>query len=99
MTITALILWCLRPHHKMDMYSKIGAVEKMTIVQYNNGINIFFDSIKSVKLQIDSKDAMAYTDNAFVHDFFVQLKNKMPHTTSSPNSLLLRDADNWIKRS
>ncbi len=80
MTITALILWCLRLHHKVDVYSKIGAVKKMTIAQYYNGINLFFDSIKSVKLQIDSKDPLAYTDDAFVCDIFVQLKNKLlPH--------------------
>jgi hypothetical protein len=47
MTITALILWCLRPHHKVDMYSKIGAVKKMTIAQFNNDINLFFDAIES----------------------------------------------------
>jgi hypothetical protein len=71
MTILALILWCLQPHYKMDMYSKIGAVKKMTIAQYDNNINLFIDSIKSVKLQIDSKDPMAYTGDAFVCDIFV----------------------------
>jgi hypothetical protein len=38
------------------MYSEIGAIKQMTIVQYDEDINLFFDSIKSVKLQIDSKD-------------------------------------------
>ncbi len=28
MTVTVLTLWHLRPHHKMDMYSGIGAVKK-----------------------------------------------------------------------
>ncbi len=77
MTILALVLWRLQPHHKVDMYSKIGAVKKMTITQYDNNINLFFDSIKSVKLQIDSKDPMAYTDDAFVCNIFVQLKNDL----------------------
>ena len=69
MTILALILQGLRPHYKVDMYSEIGAVKKMTIAQYDNNINLFFDSIKSVKLQINSKDPMAYTDDAFVCNF------------------------------
>jgi hypothetical protein len=36
MTILALVLRCLWPHHKVDMNSEIGAVKKMTIVQYDN---------------------------------------------------------------
>ncbi len=84
MTITALTLWCLQPHHKVDMYSKIGAVKKKTLAQYDNDINLFFNSGKSVKLQIDSKDPMAYTDDAFVCDIFVQLKNELlPHDFKS----------------
>jgi hypothetical protein len=80
MTITALILWHLCPHHKVDMYSEMGTVKKMTIAQFDNNINLFFDEIRSSKLQIDSKDPLAYTDNAFVCDIFAQLKNKMlPH--------------------
>jgi hypothetical protein len=61
-------------------------------VQYNNDINFFFDSIKNVKLQIDSKNIMAYTDDAFVCDMFVhQLKNKMlPHDFKSKFTLLER---------
>ena len=31
MTITALTLWHLQPHCKVDMYSKIDAVKKMTL--------------------------------------------------------------------
>jgi hypothetical protein len=84
MTITTLTLWCLQPHHKVDMYSKIGAFKKMGHAQYDNDINLFFDSIKSVKVQIDSKDPMAYTDDTFVCDIFVQLKNKLlPHDFKS----------------
>jgi hypothetical protein len=52
----------------------------MTIAQFDNEINLFFDAIRSSKLQIDSKDPLAYTDNAFVCNNFAQLKNKMlPH--------------------
>jgi hypothetical protein len=91
MTITALTLWHLQPHHKVDMYSKIGAVKKMTLAQYDNDINLFFNSIKSVKLQINSKDPMAYTDDAFVCDIFVQLKNTLlPHNFKSEFTSLER---------
>jgi hypothetical protein len=91
MTITALILWHLQPHHKVDMYSEISAIKKMTIEQYNIDINFFFNSIKSVKLQIDSKDPMEYTDDAFVHGIFIHLKNKMlPHHFKSKFTLLER---------
>ncbi len=80
MTIAALVFRHLRPHHKVDMYSEIGAVKKMMIAQIDNDINLFFDAIKSSKLQIDSKDPLVYTDDAFVRDIFAQLKNEtLPH--------------------
>ncbi len=63
----------------------------MTIAQYDNNINPFFDSIKSVKLQINSKDPMAYTDNTFVCNIFVQLKNELlPHDFKSEFTSLKR---------
>jgi hypothetical protein len=91
MTIAALILWHLRCHHKVDMYSEIGTVKKMTIAQFDNDINLFFDAIMSSKLQIDSKDPLAYTDDAFVCDIFAQFKNKMlPHNFRSEFTPLKR---------
>jgi hypothetical protein len=73
------------------MYSKIGAIKQMTIVQYDNDINLFFDSVKSVKLQINSKDTLACTDQAFVRDIFVQLKNELlPHDFKSEFTSLER---------
>ncbi len=75
----------------MDIYFKIGAVKKMTIAQYDNDINLFFHSIKSVKLQINSKDPMAYMGDAFVRDIFVQLKNELlPHDFKSEFTSLER---------
>ena len=62
MTIVALILKRICLHHKVDMYSEIVAVKKMAISQFDNDVNHFFDAIMSVKLQIDSKDPLAYTD-------------------------------------
>jgi hypothetical protein len=91
MTITALILWHLFPHHKVNMYSEIGTIKKMTISKFNNDINLFFDAIRNSKLQIDSKDPLAYTDDAFVCDIFAQLKNKMlPHDFRSEFTSLKR---------
>ncbi len=60
------------------MYSEISAVKKMTLALYHNDINLYFGSFKSVKLQINSKDPMAYTDNAFVCDISIQSKNELP---------------------
>jgi hypothetical protein len=89
--ILALILKRLRPHYKVDMYSEIGTIKKMTIAQFDNDINLFCDSIKSVKLQIDSKDPSAYTDEAFVRDIFVQVKNELlPHDFKSEFTSLER---------
>jgi hypothetical protein len=76
MTITALILWHLHPHHKVDMYSEIGTVKKMTIAQFDNYINLFFNTIRSIKLQIDCKDPLAYTDNAFVCNIFCSTQER-----------------------
>jgi len=89
--ILALILKHLRPHYEVDMYSEIGTIKKMTIAQFDNDINLFCDSIKSVKLQINSKDPNAYTDEAFVRDIFVQIKNELlPHDFKSEFTSLER---------
>jgi hypothetical protein len=75
-TIVALILWRLCPHHKVDMYAEIGKIKKLTVAQFDNDVHFFFDTMKSIKLQIDQKDPMAYTDDAFVQDNFLQLKDE-----------------------
>jgi hypothetical protein len=91
MTIAAIVLWHLCPHHKVDMYSEIGAVKGMMIAQFDNDIDLFFDAIKSSKLQIDSNDWLAYTDDAFVCDIFAQLKNEMlPHNFKTESTSLER---------
>jgi hypothetical protein len=38
MTIVALILHRLRPHHKVDMYAEIGNIKKLTLAQYDNDV-------------------------------------------------------------
>jgi hypothetical protein len=75
-TIIALILWCLCPHHKVDMYAEIGKAKKLMVAQFNNDIHLFFDAMKSIKFQIDQKDSLDYMDAAFVWDLFIQLKDE-----------------------
>jgi hypothetical protein len=65
-TIVALILQCLHPHHKVNMYAEIGKAKKFTVAQFDNDIHLFLDAMKSIKLQIDQKDSLAYRDDAFV---------------------------------
>jgi hypothetical protein len=47
MTIVALILRHLHPHHKVDMYAEIGNVKKLTLAQYDNNVHIFCNAINS----------------------------------------------------
>jgi hypothetical protein len=75
LTLVALILRRLCPHHKVDMYAEIGKAKKLTVAQFDNDIHLFFDAMKRIKLQIDQKDATAYTDDSFVRDLFLQLKD------------------------
>jgi hypothetical protein len=76
LTIVDLILWRLCSHHKVDIYMEIGKIKKLTVAQFNNDVHFFFDTMKSIKLQIDQKDPMAYTDDAFVRNFFLQLNDE-----------------------
>jgi len=46
----------------------------LTIAQYDNDVQLFFDAIKFSKLHIDQKDPTAYTEDAFIRDIFLQLK-------------------------
>ena len=74
LTILAMILGRIRPNFKVDMYSKITKVKKLTIAQYDNDVQLFFDAIKYYKLHIDQKKPTAYTEDAFIQDIFLQLK-------------------------
>jgi hypothetical protein len=76
LTIVALILWRLCPHHKVDMYAEIGKAEKLTVSQFDNDIHLIFNAMKSIKFQIDQNDSLAYMDDAFVRDLFLQLKDE-----------------------
>ncbi len=76
LTLVALILRHLCPHHKVDMYAEIGKAKKLTVAQFDNDIHLFFDAMKSIKHQINQKDSWAYTNDAFVRDLFLQLKDE-----------------------
>ncbi len=52
MTILALVLCHLCPHHKVDMYAEIGIIKTISIAQYDNHIHLYFDAITSKKLEL-----------------------------------------------
>jgi hypothetical protein len=66
MTIVALVLHCLRPHHKVDMYAKIRNVKRLMLAQYDNDVHLYCNGINSKKLVIDMKDPTAYTDDSLI---------------------------------
>ncbi len=49
MTIVALILHCLCPHHKVDMYAEIGNIKKLTLAQYDNNVHLFCNATNTKK--------------------------------------------------
>jgi hypothetical protein len=76
LTIVALILSRIQPNFKVDMYSKITKMTQLTIAQYDNDVQLFFDAIKFLKLHINQKDPTAYTEDAFIQDIFLQMKQE-----------------------
>ena len=76
LTILALVLARICPNFKVDMYAEMTKAKKLTISQYNNDVQLYFDAITFSKLQIDQKDLTAYTEDAFIPDIFLQLKHE-----------------------
>ena len=76
LTIFAMILGRICPNFKVDMYAEIGKVKKLTIAQHDNDVQLYFDAIKFIKIQIDQKDPTAYTEDSFIRDIFLQLKHE-----------------------
>jgi hypothetical protein len=74
--ILAIVLNCIQPHYKVDMYLEINKLKKETLEYCNNNIDLYFDSVRYHKLQIDQKNPAVYTDNQFVWGLFKQLKGK-----------------------
>jgi hypothetical protein len=76
LTILALVVNHIHPHYKVNMYPKIEKIKKESLEQYENNLELFFDSIRYHKLHIDQKNPLAYTDDQFVRDIFKQLKGE-----------------------
>jgi hypothetical protein len=74
LTILALILRRICPNFKVDTYSEITKLKKLSIAQYNQDVQLFVDTIKLYKLHINQKDPTAYIEDAFIQDIFLQLK-------------------------
>ncbi len=72
--LLALILARIHPSFKVDMYTEITKVKKLTITQHDNDAHLFVNAIKYLKLHINQKDPTAYTEDAFFLDVFIQLK-------------------------
>jgi hypothetical protein len=53
LTILALNLARIHPNFKIDMYAKITKVKKLTIAQHDNDVQLFFDAVKFLKIQIN----------------------------------------------
>jgi hypothetical protein len=67
------------------MYAEITKVKKLTIAQYNNDVQLYFDAVQFLKLQIDQKDLNAYTEDAYICDIFLQLKHDLSLWNSDSN--------------
>ncbi len=74
-TILPLILAQICPNFKVDMCAEITKVKKLTIAQHDNNVQLYFDAVQFLKLQIDQKDPNAYTEDAYICDIFLQLKH------------------------
>jgi hypothetical protein len=74
LTILALILGRICPNFKANIYSEITKLKKLSIAQYNQDVQLFFNAIKFYKLHTNQKDPTAYSEDAFIRDIFLQLK-------------------------
>jgi hypothetical protein len=75
LTILALILARNCSNLSLDMYAVITKVKKLTIAQHNDDVQLYFDVVQFLKLQINQKDPNAYTEDAYICDIFLHLKH------------------------
>jgi hypothetical protein len=75
MTIVALVLHRLCPHHKVVRYAKIRNVKRLMLAQYDNDVHLYCNAINSKKLAIGMKDPIAYTDDSLIRDLFQAFKH------------------------
>ncbi len=76
LTILALVMNCICPQYKVDMYLEIKKIKKENLEQHENNLELFSDSICYHKLHNDQKNPLAYTHDQFVHDILKQLQGK-----------------------
>ena len=74
LTLCSIIMTRMKPHYKVDIYTKIGYAKAMKLSNYKFNVSAFLDAMKEIKLKTNEKDANTYTNDAFVHDIFFQLK-------------------------
>ena len=78
----------MKPHYKVGMYTEIGYAEALKLSDYKFNVSAFLDVVKGIKLKLNKKDVTAYTDDAFVHDLFFQLKEAPVESIKTEYELL-----------
>jgi hypothetical protein len=96
LTIVALILQHLCPH----MYAVIGKAKKLTVAQFDNDIHLFFDAIKSIKLQINPIKKTLQLKQMTLLSETSSFNSKMNIFLKISNTslLLLNVAGKWTRR-
>ena len=82
------------------MYTEIRKAKKLMVAQFDNDNHLFFDAMKSIKLQIDQKDSLAYIyiDMMFLSKISsFNSRTNLFHWISSTNLLLSDIAGKWTK--
>jgi hypothetical protein len=64
--ILALILGRIHPNFKANMFHEITELKKLSITQYNQVVQLFFEAIKFYKLHINQNGPTTYTEDAFI---------------------------------
>ena len=64
----------MKPRYKVDIYTEIGNTKLLKLCNFKCSMSAYLDAMKEIKLKIDKKDAATYTNDAFTHGIFFQLK-------------------------
>ncbi len=48
LTILAIVLNCIQPHYKVEMYLEINKLKKETLEQYDNNVNLYVNSLSAM---------------------------------------------------
>ena len=71
--LVSMILSRIKPHFRVDMWTKIKKIKELTLKQFGNDPVKYLDEMKMKKLLIDEKDPNACSENVYVKDMFAQL--------------------------